>query len=58
MEQQTERAIVQRQLEELHAAIGSPGGVPDGRVVAYYPPAMAERAHLFGLAATDIEGTQ
>ncbi|GAA4987276.1 glutaminase A [Pseudonocardia tropica] len=58
MEQQTERAIVQRQLEELHRAVGSPGGVPDGRVVAYYPPSMAGRAQLFGLAATDIEGTQ
>ncbi|MEQ3549168.1 glutaminase A [Pseudonocardia nematodicida] len=58
MEQQTEREIVQQQLDELHQVIGRPGGIPDGRVVAYYPPTMSTRADLFGLAATDVDGTQ
>ncbi|MFP5021240.1 glutaminase A [Pseudonocardia phyllosphaerae] len=53
-----EREIVQRQLEELHSTVGRPGGAPDGRVVAYYPPSMAAHANLFGLAATNVDGTQ
>ncbi|MBC3192056.1 glutaminase A [Pseudonocardia sp. C8] len=54
----TEREIVQQQLEDLHQVVRRPGGIPDGRVVAYYPPTMADRSHLFGLAATDVDGTQ
>ena len=56
--EQTEREIVQQQLEELHQVVGRPGGIPDGRVVSYYPPSMAARADVFGLAATDVDGTQ
>ncbi|MEV1290850.1 glutaminase A [Pseudonocardia sp. NPDC049635] len=56
--EQTEREIVQQQLEELHQVVGRPGGIPDGRVVAYYPPSMAAHADVFGLAATDIDGMQ
>ena len=55
---QVEREIVQRQLVELHQVCGRPGGIPDSRVVAYYPPSMAAQAHLFGLSATNVDGTQ
>ena len=50
-----ERAIVQQQVEELHALHLTLG---DEQVVRYYPPEMESEAHRFGMAFTHIDGTQ
>src|SRR4028119_1328177 len=50
-----ENAIVQQQIEELHALHLNLG---DERVASYYPPEMESEAHRFGIASTHIDGTQ
>lgn len=54
-----ERELVQTQLEDLRStcSIGH-GSLPGEEVVSYYPPEMEQQAHLFGLAGTNIDGTQ
>jgi glutaminase len=49
-----ENAIVQQQIEELHALHSTLG---DEKVVSYYPPEMESEAHLFGMAFYHIDGT-
>jgi hypothetical protein len=48
-----ENAIVQQQIEELHALHLNLG---DERVASYYPPEMESEAHRFGIASTHIDG--
>lgn len=50
-----ENAIVQRQMEELHAHHLTLG---EEQVESYYPPEMAAEAHRFGIAFTHVDGTQ
>ncbi len=50
-----ENAIVQQQIEELHALHLNLG---DERVASFYPPEMESEAHRFGIASTHIDGTQ
>ena len=50
-----ENAIVEQQMEELHALHLTLG---DEQVASYYPPEMASEAHRFGIAFTHIDGTQ
>lgn len=50
-----ENAIVQQQMEELHAVHLTLG---DEQVASYYPPEMEAEAHRFGIAFTHIDGTQ
>lgn len=49
-----ENAIVQQQIEELHALHSTLG---DEKVVSYYPPEMASESQLFGMAFYHIDGT-
>lgn len=50
-----ENAIVQQQMEELHAHHLTLG---EDKVASYYPPEMSSEAHRFGIAFTHIDGTQ
>lgn len=50
-----ENAIVQQQIEELHALHSARG---DAQIVSYYPPEMESEAHRVGMAFTHIDGTQ
>lgn len=50
-----ENAIVQQQMEELHARHLVLG---DDRVASYYPPEMESESHRFGVGFTHIDGTQ
>jgi glutaminase len=50
-----ERELVRRQLDELHEKFRHVG---DDEVVSYYPPEAEADAHHFGLAGTNIDGTQ
>jgi glutaminase len=49
-----ETAIVQQQIEELHALHLTLG---DEKVASYYPPEMESESHRFGIASTHIDGT-
>ena len=49
-----ENAIVQEQIEELHALHLTLG---DEKVASFYPPEMESEAHRFGIASTHIDGT-
>ena len=54
-----ERQLVQDQLEEIRTTCSVGGGrMPGEEVVSYYPPEMEQRAHLFGLSGTDVDGAQ
>ncbi|MEQ3549167.1 glutaminase A [Pseudonocardia nematodicida] len=56
---QAERELVQEQLEDLRSSCSKGGGLlPGEEVVSYYPPEMEQQADLFGLAGTNIDGTQ
>ena len=50
-----ENAIVQQQMEELHALHLTLG---EDQVASYYPLGMKSEAHRFGIAFTHIDGTQ
>ena len=50
-----QNAVVQRQMEELHALHLTLG---DEQVVRYYPPEMEAEAHRFGIAFTHVDGTR
>ncbi|GAA4907678.1 glutaminase A [Actinomycetospora succinea] len=51
-----EQELVRKQLDELHARFGSFG---EDQVVSYYPEdAPDDQRHFFGLAGTNIDGTQ
>lgn len=50
-----QNAIVQQQMEELHALHLTLG---DEEVVRYYPPEMESEAYRFGIAFTHVDGTQ
>lgn len=50
-----ENAIVRQQMEELHALHLTLG---DEKVASYYPPEMESEAHRFGIAFTNVDGTQ
>ncbi|WP_116708502.1 glutaminase A [Actinomycetospora cinnamomea] len=51
-----EEALVRRQLDELHAKYRTFG---EDQVVGYYPPdAPDDERHHFGLAGTNVDGTQ
>jgi len=49
-----ENALIQQQIEELHALHLTLG---EEQVASYYPPEMASEAHRFGLAFTNVDGT-
>jgi glutaminase len=48
-------AVVQRQIDELHALHLRRG---DEEVASYYPPEMAAEGHRFGIAFTHVDGTR
>lgn len=50
-----EEGLVRRQLNELHEKYTAVG---DDEVVSYYPPEAEAERHLFGLAGTNVDGTQ
>lgn len=50
-----ENAIVQQQMEELHAHHLT---LSEEQVVSYYPTEMSSEAHRFGIAFTHVDGTQ
>lgn len=50
-----QNAIVQQQMEELHALHLTHG---EEQVVRYYPPEMESEAHRFGIAFTHVDSTQ
>ena len=50
-----QNAIVQQQMEELHALHLTLG---DEQVARYYPPEMEAEANRFGIAFTHVDGTQ
>jgi glutaminase len=50
-----ENAIIQQQMEELHAHHLRLG---EEQVASYYPPEMAAGSHRFGIAFTHVDGTQ
>lgn len=55
MVSRVEDAVVRAQLRELHERHSRIG---DGDVVSFYPPSAEERRDLFGLAGTNVDGTQ
>ncbi len=57
---QAERELVQQQFEELRSTCIAGSGIllPGEEVVSYYPPEMEARAEEFGLAGTNVDGTQ
>jgi len=57
---QKERELVQEQLEDLRNTCTAGRGIllPGEEVVSYYPAEMEARADEFGLAGTNIDGTQ
>ncbi|WP_226362472.1 glutaminase A [Pseudonocardia sp. ICBG1142] len=57
---QAERELVQQQFEELRSTCTAGSGIllPGEEVVSYYPPEMEARAEEFGLAGTNVDGTQ
>ncbi|GAA4987260.1 glutaminase A [Pseudonocardia tropica] len=57
---QAERELVQQQLEDLRRTCTAGSGVllPGEEVVSYYPASMEARAEEFGLAGTNVDGTQ
>ncbi|KAA1034956.1 glutaminase A [Pseudonocardia sp. EV170527-09] len=57
---QAERELVQQQFEELRSTCTEGSGIllPGEEVVSYYPPEMEARAEEFGLAGTNVDGTQ
>lgn len=52
---QVERDLVQEQLEDLHRRHLSIG---DDQVASFYPAEMEAQRHLFGVAGTNVDGTQ
>ena len=50
-----EAGMVREQLEALHEKHRTIG---DDEVVSFYPPEAEDEGHLFGLAGTNIDGTQ
>jgi glutaminase len=50
-----ERELVRQQLDELHEKYRLTG---DAEVVSFYPPEAEADRHLFGLAGTNVDGTQ
>lgn len=52
---EAERELVQQQLTDLYRRHLVDG---EDEVVGYYPPAMESNKHLFGVAGTNIDGTQ
>ena len=57
---QAERELVQQQFEDLRSTCTAGSGIllPGEEVVSYYPPEMEARAEEFGLAGTNVDGTQ
>ncbi|GAA1379102.1 hypothetical protein GCM10009613_01240 [Pseudonocardia kongjuensis] len=57
---QKERELVQEQLEDLRNTCTAGRGslLPGEEVVSYYPAEMEARADEFGLAGTNVDGTQ
>ena len=57
---QKERELVQEQLEDLRNTCTAGRGIllPGEEVVSYYPAEMEARADEFGLAGTNVDGTQ
>ncbi|MER5673325.1 glutaminase A [Pseudonocardia alni] len=57
---QAERELVQQQLEDLRSTCTAGSGIllPGEEVVSYYPASMEARAEEFGLAGTNVDGTQ
>ncbi|WFG45929.1 glutaminase A [Pseudonocardia alni] len=57
---QAEREMVQQQFEDLRSTCTAGSGIllPGEEVVSYYPPEMEARAEEFGLAGTNVDGTQ
>ncbi|MGB3634431.1 MAG: glutaminase A [Rubrobacteraceae bacterium] len=50
-----ENAVIQQQIEELHAQHLEIGAE---QVASYYPPEMESEAHRFGMAFTNVDGDQ